>query len=49
MSSLVKHQVYKLVPNTSISKGEKILGTRFAFKQTVDRSFKARLVVQDNV
>ena len=43
MSSLVKHQVYKLVPITSVPKGDKILGTRFAFKRKVDGSFKASL------
>ena len=49
MESLRKHEVYKLVPITSVPKEEKILGSRFVFKQKADGRFKARLVVQGHV
>lgn len=45
MESLKKHDVYKLVPISSASKNEKIIGTRFVIKQKADGRFKARLVV----
>ena len=45
MDSLRKHNVYNRVPLSSIPKGEKILPTKFVFKQKVDGRFKARLVV----
>ena len=46
MDSLRKHNVYKLVKMSSVPKEEKIIGSRFIFKQKVDGRFKARLVVQ---
>ncbi len=46
MSSLTEHEVYDLVPITSVPKGQKIIGSRFVFKQKADGRFKARLVVQ---
>ncbi|CAN0447533.1 unnamed protein product, partial [Pylaiella littoralis] len=49
MNNLKKHKVYKLVPISSVPKTEKIIGTRFVFKQKVDGRFKARLVVQGHV
>lgn len=49
MDSLNKHEVYELVPITSVPKEEKILGSRFVFKQKADGRFKARLVVQGHV
>lgn len=49
MASLAKHKVYTLVPITSVPKEEKILGTRFVFKQKADGRFKVRLVVQGHV
>ncbi|CAB1103798.1 unnamed protein product [Ectocarpus sp. CCAP 1310/34] len=45
MDNLRKHNVYNLVPLSSVPKGEKILGTKFVFKKTLDGRFKARLVV----
>ena len=47
--SLRKHNVYKLVKMSSVPKEEKIIGSRFVFKQKVDGRFKARLVVQGYV
>ena len=49
MDSLRKHNVYKLVKISSVPKEEKIIGSRFVFKQKVDGRFKARLVVQGYV
>ena len=49
MDSLKQHDVYKLVNISSIPKGEKIIGSRFVFKQRADGRFKARLVVQGPV
>ena len=49
MNSLRKHNVYKLVKMSSVLKEEKIIGSRFVFKQKVDGRFKARLVVQGYV
>ena len=49
MDSLRNHNVYKLVKMSSIPKEEKIIGSRFVFKQKVDGRFKARLVVQGYV
>lgn len=49
MASLAKHKVYKMVPIDSVPKDEKILGTRFVFKQKADGSLKVRLVVQGHV
>ena len=49
MDSLKQHDVYKLVNISSVPKGEKIIGSRFVFKQKADRRFKARLVVQGHV
>ena len=49
MDSLRKHNVYKLVKMFSVPKEEKIIGSRFVFKQKVDGRFKARLVVQGYV
>ena len=46
MDSLRKHNVYKLINMSSVPKEEKIIGSRFVFKQKVDGRFKARLVVQ---
>ena len=43
--NLRKHNVYNLVPLSSVPKGEKILGTKFVFKKKLDGRFKARLVV----
>ena len=45
MDNLRKHNVYNLVPLSSVPKGEKILGTKFVFKKKLDGRFKARLVV----
>ena len=49
MDSLKQHDVYKLVNISSVPKGEKIIGSRFVFKQKADGRFKARLVVQGHV
>ena len=49
MNSLKEHQVYELVPITSVPKDNKIIGSRFVFKQKTDGRFKARLVVQGYV
>ena len=46
MDSLKQHDVYKLVNISSVPKGEKIIGSRFVFKQKTDGRFKARFVVQ---
>eukprot|EP00903_Cladosiphon_okamuranus_P021647 g19901.t1 len=45
MKSLKKHNVYTLVPLSSVLKKDKILGTKFVFKKKLDGRFKARLVV----
>eukprot|EP00903_Cladosiphon_okamuranus_P016817 g15509.t1 len=45
MKSLKKHNVYTLVPLSSVPKTDKILGTKFVFKKKLDGRFKARLVV----
>ena len=49
MDSLKQHDVYKLVNISSAPKREKIVGTRFVFKQKADGQFKARLIVQGHV
>ena len=49
IDSLRKHNVYKLVKMSSVPKEEKIIGSRFVFKQKIDERFKARLVVQGYV
>ena len=49
MDSLKQHDVYKLVNISSVPKEEKIIGSRFVFKQKANGRFKARLVVQDHV
>ena len=49
MDSLKQHDVYKLVNISGVPKGEKIIGSRFVFKQKADGRFKARLVVQGHV
>ena len=49
MDSLRKHNVYKLVKMSSVPTEEKIIGSRFVFKQKIDGRFKARLVVQGYV
>ena len=49
MDSLRKHNVYKMVKMSSVPKEEKIIGSRFVFKQKVDGRFIARLVVQGYV
>ena len=49
MDSVKQHDVYKLVNISSVPKGEKIIGSRFGFKQKADGRFKARLVVQGHV
>ncbi|CAB1109818.1 unnamed protein product [Ectocarpus sp. CCAP 1310/34] len=49
LDSRAKHRVFKLVPITSVPKHEKVLGTRFVFKQKADERFKVRLVVQGHV
>ena len=36
MDSLKQHDVYKLVNISSVPKGEKIIGSRFVFKQKAD-------------
>ena len=46
---LKQHDVYKPVNISSVPKGEKILGSRFVFKQKADGRFKARLIVQGHV
>ncbi|CAB1105745.1 unnamed protein product [Ectocarpus sp. CCAP 1310/34] len=45
MVNLRKHNVFNLVPLSSVPKGEKILATKFVFKTKLDGQFKARLVV----
>ena len=49
MDGLKQHDVYKLVNTSSVPNGEKIIGSRFVFKQKADGRFKARLVVQGQV
>ncbi|CAB1103214.1 unnamed protein product [Ectocarpus sp. CCAP 1310/34] len=49
MDSLAEHKGYKSVSITSVPKEEKILGTRFVFKQKADGKFKVSLVVQGQV
>ena len=49
MDSLKQHDVYKLANIPSVPKGEKIVGSRFVFKQKADGRFKARLAVQGHV
>ena len=49
MDSLKDHDVYDLVPITSVPHDNKIIGSRFVFKQKTDGRFKARLVVQGYV
>ncbi|CAB1114413.1 unnamed protein product [Ectocarpus sp. CCAP 1310/34] len=44
MDNLRKHNVYNLVPLSSVLKGEKILAAKFVFKKKLDGRFKARLV-----
>ncbi|CAN0181201.1 unnamed protein product, partial [Laminaria digitata] len=46
MNSLKEHQVYELVPITSVPKDNKIIGSRFVLKQKTDGRFKAWLFVQ---
>ena len=48
MDSLQKHDVYTLIPLSSLPKGEKILNTKFVFKKKLDGRFKARLVVGEH-
>ncbi|CAB1099770.1 unnamed protein product [Ectocarpus sp. CCAP 1310/34] len=45
MDNLRKHNVYNLVPLSSVPKGEKILGTKFVFNKKLDGRFEALLVV----
>ena len=49
MDSSKQHDVHKLVNISSVTKGEKIIGSHFVFKQKADGRFKARLVVQGHV
>ena len=49
MDSLKQHDVYKLVNISSVPKREKIIDSRFVFKQKADGRFMARLVVQGHV
>ena len=49
MDRLKQHDVCKLVNISSVPKGEKIIGSRFVFKQKVDGWFKARLVLRGHV
>ena len=49
MDSLKQHDVYELVNISSVPKGEKIIGSRFVFKQKADGRFMAILVVQVHV
>ena len=49
MDSLKDHDVYDLVPITSVPHDNKIKGSCFVFKQKTDGRFKARLVVQGYV
>ena len=49
MKSLQEHEVYDLVPITSVPKGKNIIGSRFGMKQKADNRFTARLVVQGYV
>ena len=49
MDSLKQHDVYKLVNISSVPKREKIIDSRFVFKQKADGRFKTRLVVQGHV
>ena len=48
IDTLKEHEIYYLVPTTSVPKGQKIIGSQFFFKQN-DCRFKARLVVQGYV
>ena len=43
MDSLRKHNVYKLTKMSSVPKEEKIIGSRFVFKQKVDGRFKSQI------
>ena len=44
--SLDPHDVYDLVPSTSIPAGHKPVGSRWVFKLKADKTFNGRLVVQ---
>ena len=46
MTSLTEHGVYDLVPITSVPTDQKIIRSKFVFKQKADSGFKARLVLQ---
>ena len=46
LASLKHHNVYDLVPLTSVPMDHKIIGSRWVFKQKVDGTLKARLVAQ---
>ena len=49
MDSSKQHDAYKPVNISSVPEGEKIIGSRFVFKQKADGRFKVRLVVQGHV
>ena len=49
MNSLKDHDVYELIPITSVPEDNKIIGWRFVFKRKTDGRFKARLVLQGYV
>ena len=45
ITSLKKHGVYELVPASSASTGQKVVGSRWVNKIKADDLFKSRLVV----
>ena len=45
IASLIKHQVYDLVPITSVPAGSKIIGSRWVYKIKADDTHKAKVVV----
>ena len=49
IDTLKEHEIYYLVPTTSVPKGQKSIGSRFVLKRKADGRFKARLVVQGYV
>lgn len=46
MQRLDDHEVYDLVPITSVPKNPTVMGFRCTFKQNADGTLRARLVVQ---
>ncbi|CAM9870549.1 unnamed protein product, partial [Sphacelaria rigidula] len=46
MHSIRKNNVYILVPSDSVPAGHRCIGSRWVYKEKVDLSYKARVVVQ---